>query len=77
LCGGLVGGEGEWKRIRWRNRVDGLHLFIWNRTKKCLAIALSGGEGIEGERWWEWSNQHTLSAYPSCHNESPSAMNTS
>jgi hypothetical protein len=26
--------------------VDGLHIFIWNRTKKPLAIALSG-EGRE------------------------------
>jgi hypothetical protein len=31
--------------------VDGLHIPIQNRTKKPLAIALSGGEeGVEGER---------------------------
>jgi hypothetical protein len=36
--------------------VDGLHIPIWNRTKKPLAIALSGaGKGLrERERWWGW-----------------------
>jgi hypothetical protein len=45
VCGGiLVGGEGEWKR--WY-MVDGLHIPIWNRTKKPLAIALSEvGKGL-------------------------------
>jgi hypothetical protein len=28
----------------------GLHIPIWNRTKKPLTIALSGAEEIEGER---------------------------
>jgi hypothetical protein len=29
--------------------VDRLHIFIWNRTKKSLAIALSGAEhGLRG-----------------------------
>jgi hypothetical protein len=31
--------------------VDGLHISMWNKTKKPLAIALSGArEGTEGER---------------------------
>jgi hypothetical protein len=30
--------------------VDGLQILIWNRTKKLLAIALSGaGEGLKGQ----------------------------
>jgi hypothetical protein len=32
--------------------VDGLQILIWNRTKKPLAIALSGVE-----RGWGWANQ--------------------
>jgi hypothetical protein len=36
--------EGEWKRWRWGNMVDGLHIHIWNRTMKPFAIALSGAE---------------------------------
>jgi hypothetical protein len=38
----LVRGEGEWKRLKWAYMVDGLHIPVWNRTKKPLAIALSG-----------------------------------
>jgi hypothetical protein len=39
--------EGEWRRLRWGYMVGGLHLLMWNRTKKPLAITLSGGgEGL-------------------------------
>jgi hypothetical protein len=46
----LVGGvEGEQRRLKWRYRVDRLHIPIWNTTKKPLAIALSGAEkGLRG-----------------------------
>jgi hypothetical protein len=30
------------KEIRWQYMVDGLHIPVWNRAKKPLAIALSG-----------------------------------
>jgi hypothetical protein len=44
VCGGVLvgGGEGEWRRLRWGNMVDGLHIPTWTRTKKPLTIALSG-----------------------------------
>jgi hypothetical protein len=35
-------GEGERKKLRWGNIVDGLHILIQNRTMKLHAIALSG-----------------------------------
>jgi hypothetical protein len=46
--------------------VDGLHIPIWNRTKKPLAIALSGVErGLKGRAYggditnvWNKSNQN-------------------
>jgi hypothetical protein len=41
MGGDLWEGEGE-LRLRWGNIVDGLHIRIWNRTKKPLAIALNG-----------------------------------
>jgi hypothetical protein len=40
--------------------VDGLHILIWNRTKKSLAIALSGVGKGGGERLWGWSNQSMI-----------------
>jgi hypothetical protein len=41
--------EGEWRRLRWWYMADGLHIPIWNRTMKPLAIALSGvGSGLRG-----------------------------
>jgi hypothetical protein len=41
--------------------VDGLQIFIPNRTKKPLAIVLSGaGKGSRGERWGGRSNQCTI-----------------
>jgi hypothetical protein len=42
--------EGEWRRWRWGNMVDGLHIHIWNKTMKPLKIALSGaGRGLQEE----------------------------
>jgi hypothetical protein len=39
--------ESEWRRWRWGNMVDGLHIHIQNRTMKPLAIVLSGvGKGL-------------------------------
>jgi hypothetical protein len=35
-------GESEWRRLRWGYMVGRLYIVIWNRTKKPLAIALSG-----------------------------------
>jgi hypothetical protein len=37
-------GEGEGRKLRWWYMVDELCIPIWNRTKKPLAIALSGEE---------------------------------
>jgi hypothetical protein len=43
--------------------VDGLHIPPWNRKKKPLAIALSGGgEGTEGARQWGQCNLCTIEA---------------
>jgi hypothetical protein len=39
---GTNGKEGEGRRLQRWYMVDGLHIPIWNRTKKPLAIALSG-----------------------------------
>jgi hypothetical protein len=42
--------EGELKRLRWPCMVDGLHIPIWNKARKPLAIALSGlGKRLMGE----------------------------
>jgi hypothetical protein len=48
-CGGTSGREGgEWRRLMWGYMVDGLHILIWNRTMKPLAITLSGvGRGVK------------------------------
>jgi hypothetical protein len=50
VCGDISGrAEGEGRRWNWGYMVDGLHIPIWNRTKKPLAIALSGmGRGLKG-----------------------------
>jgi hypothetical protein len=40
--------------------VDAFHIFIWNKTKKPLAIALSGmGMGLRGEMMGP-CNQRTI-----------------
>jgi hypothetical protein len=45
VCVGGISGEGVKEGdLRWWYTVDGLHIPIWNRTKKPLAIALSEGE---------------------------------
>jgi hypothetical protein len=41
MCGYLWEG-GEWRRLKWGNIVDGLHILRQNRTMKLLAIPLSG-----------------------------------
>jgi hypothetical protein len=72
LGGYLWEEEGEWRRWRWRNMVDGLHILIWNRTKKPLAIALSGaGRGLRGRD--DGSDLTNVQYKPSqnCHYESP------
>jgi hypothetical protein len=38
---GIVGGV-DWRKLRWQYMIDRLHITTWNRTKKLLAIALSG-----------------------------------
>jgi hypothetical protein len=51
VCWGTSGrGECEGMRLMWQYMVDGLHIPIWNRTKKPLAIALRGWEG----GWGAW-----------------------
>jgi hypothetical protein len=34
--------ESDQRRLKSENMIDGLHILIWKRTKKDLAIALSG-----------------------------------
>jgi hypothetical protein len=52
VWGGTSGrGKAEWWRFKWGYMVDGLHISIWNRIKKPLAIVLTGAErGLKGER---------------------------
>jgi hypothetical protein len=55
---------------------DGLHTPIRNRTKKPLAIALSGGgEGAEWERRWGQCNNVQCKCNQNCHYESPHIVN--
>jgi hypothetical protein len=67
VWGGTSGrGEGEGRRLRWQHVVDGLHIPIWNRTKKPFAIALSGvrrwlrgrDDGDSVTKWQYNSNQN-------------------
>jgi hypothetical protein len=55
MWGGTSGREeGEQERLRWQYMFDGIHIPIWNRTEKSLAIAVSAaGEGWEGEMMGE------------------------
>jgi hypothetical protein len=63
--GVLMGGEGERKKWRWGDMVDGLHeheIEWW----KLLAIAVSGARRrLQGGRgkWWGQSNQCTMKGY--------------
>jgi hypothetical protein len=73
-------GEGEGRRLRWWYMADGFHITIWNRTKKALAIALSGlGRGLTGRDNGENVNiNHAqYKSNQNCHNESPWIMNIS
>jgi hypothetical protein len=50
---------GEWRRWRWENIVDRLHIHIWNKMIKPLVIALSE---VGRELWGQMgqSNQLTM-----------------
>jgi hypothetical protein len=57
--------------------VDGLHIPVGNRTKKPLAIALSGAEkGLREEMMDNVNNVQYMSSQ-NCHYESPHIMNIS
>jgi hypothetical protein len=57
--------------------VDGLHIPIWNRTKKPLAIALSGvGRRLRGDDGGIVNNVQYKSNQ-NCHYESPHIINIS
>jgi hypothetical protein len=67
-----VGGGVGIKEIKVRKMIDGLHIFIENRTKKPLAIVLSGtGRGLRGRH--SESNLTSVQYKPiwNCHNDSP------
>jgi hypothetical protein len=56
-------GEDEQRTLRWGNMIDGFHILIWTRTKKPLAIALSG---LVWNLGWETVGviyQFTIQAY--------------
>jgi hypothetical protein len=37
----------------WQYMVDGLHIPIWNRTKRTSCNCFGwGGKGLRGKRWW-------------------------
>jgi hypothetical protein len=58
--------------------VDGLHVSIWNRTKKLLAIALSrAGRGLKGRDDGGNVNNVQFKSNQNCHYESPHIMNVS
>jgi hypothetical protein len=58
--------------------VDGLHIPIWNRTKKPLAVALSGvGKGMRDKDYGDNVNNEQYKSNRNCHYESPHIMNIS
>jgi hypothetical protein len=79
VCGeGLVGGAGWIKRLRWGYMVDGLHIPIWNRAKKPLAIALSGvRRELRGGDKGSNVNNVQYKSNQNCHHECPHIMNIS
>jgi hypothetical protein len=69
-------GDGEWRRWRWGNMVDGLHMHTWNRMMKSLAIALSeAGWSIAGDTWWWWAIQSTIRLLGTATMNTPWIMN--
>jgi hypothetical protein len=63
-------GKGEERRLRWQYMVDGLHIPIWNRTKKPLAIALSGvGRRLRGRDSGGNVNNVQYTSNRNCHYE--------
>jgi hypothetical protein len=73
VCAGiLVNGGLKWRRLMWENMVDGLHIFIWNRTKKPLAITLSGASRELRGRDGGWDRTKAqYKPFWKCHSESP------
>jgi hypothetical protein len=66
-------GKGEWRRLRWGYMVDGLHILTWTRTKKPLAIALSGsGREVRGREDGDDLTNVQYKPNQNCHYESPS-----
>jgi hypothetical protein len=64
--------EGEGRRLRWQYMVAGLHIPRWNRTKKPLAIALSGaGRGLRGRDDGGGVSNAQYKFDWNCHYESP------
>jgi hypothetical protein len=58
--------------------VDGLHILIWNRTKKPLAIALSGvGRGLKRREDGDDLTNVQYKPNQNCYYESPHIMNIS
>jgi hypothetical protein len=80
---GTVGGirgmeEGEWRRLSWGYMVDGLHMPIWNRTNKSLAIALRGtGRELRGRDNGDDVTNVQYKLNKNCHYESPYITNIS
>jgi hypothetical protein len=57
---------------------DGFHILIRNRTKKPLAIALSGaGRGLRGRDGGSELTNIQYKPIWNCHNESPRTTNIS
>jgi hypothetical protein len=71
VCVGGYQWESEW-RLRWGYMVNGLHIPIWNRTKKHLAIALSvvGWGGLRGRDNVGNVNNVQYKSNQNCHYES-------
>jgi hypothetical protein len=69
--------KSEWRRWRLKTMVDGLCVFIWNRTMKPLANAVSGsGKDLRGEDGGSDLTNVQCKSVQNCHNESSCTMNT-
>jgi hypothetical protein len=74
--GGSRRGEGEGRRLRLQCMVDGLHIPIWNTTKKPLVIALCGvGKGLRGRKEEGIVNNIQCKCNWNCCYEFPHIMN--